>query len=116
MADTNREAHVQAPADLCECGAMRERFERGHELHPILRAAAAATPSQWVDAQVVSVTGGILELCDLFDEQTVRLWHHHDLAGTAVCGDVVAYHHQYGVVALGRVWVSVRALALDQAL
>ena len=117
MANPNRIPSAQSSTvSWCECGAMRGRFERGHELHPILRAAAAATPSQWVDAQVVSVDGGALILRDFFDARTQRVWHHHDLAGAVAPGDVVAYHRQYGVVALGRVWVSVRALALGQAL
>lgn len=117
MVDPNRIPSAPSSVDSqCECGAMRARFAGGHELHPIVRAAAAATPSQWVDAEIVAVDGEVLELRDLFGEQSQRVWHHRDLAAVATPGDVVAYHRQYGVVALGRVWISVRALPLDQAL
>lgn len=96
---------------------MTDRFAAGHELHPIRRRAAAATPSQWEDAIVTAISSdGTIELSGVFDGTHREVWHHNDLTNRLAVGSAVAYHVRYGVVALGRDWISVSALHLDRAL
>lgn len=77
----------------------------GHDLHPLQRVVAAATPSSWVDAFVGEVAGGWVTLHTADGERVVRVWHHQELALTA--GEPVALHVTYHVLALGRRWLNV---------
>ncbi len=79
----------------------------GHDLHPLQRLVAAATPSAWVDAFVAD-TGddGWVTLRAADDGRAVRVWHHGSLAGL-VEGEPVALHPTYHVLALGLRWVNV---------
>jgi hypothetical protein len=79
----------------------------GHDMHPLQRAVASATPSSWVDGFVGEVTAdGWVTLWSLDDERVFRLWHHEPLAGVAE-GEPVALHPTYHVLALGGRWVNV---------
>jgi hypothetical protein len=78
----------------------------GHDLLPVQRVVAAATPSSWVDAFVGTVEGdGWITLHAADDERTFRVWHHDAL--TLGGGEPVALHVTYHVLALGRRWVNV---------
>lgn len=82
----------------------------GHLLHPIRRAAAAATASSWVDTIVVAANqDGRLELASVFSDERYTVWNHGDVSALAVQGDVAAYNPTYGVVALGLEWLCVGA-------
>jgi hypothetical protein len=84
-------------------------LDDGYGLHPIVRCAAVATPSQWIDSLVTSVArDGWLELTTL-DGETLRRWHHEDLGEVLATGSPVAVHAQYGVLAHGETLWSVRA-------
>jgi len=85
-------------------------FDDGNELHPIIRRAALATASQWVDALVVRADAdGHVSLVRLDDGAPESRWHHDDLSGVLTPGTPVALHSVYGVLALGDSLVSVRA-------
>ena len=85
-------------------------FEDGHDLHPIVRQAAVATPSNWVDAVVVSASrDGLLQFVGLADGAAARRWHHADLGAVLAPGTPVAFHSVYGVLAIGEELLSVRA-------
>jgi hypothetical protein len=77
----------------------------GHDLHPMQRVAATATPSSWVDAFVGQVAGGWATLQAADDERVFRVWHHEQLSLTA--GEPVALHATYHVLAVGRQWLNV---------
>jgi len=85
---------------LGACGATMP----GHELAPIQERVAAATPSKWTDAVVVSVsTGGWVEVALVASNDSVILWNHADLTGSLSVGDAVALHSVYDVLAVGDV-------------
>lgn len=78
----------------------------GHDLHPIQRVLAAATPSSWLDAVVGEATpDGWATLHVVADGRSVRVWHHEALGLAA--GEPVALHATYHVLAQGRRWRSV---------
>lgn len=93
-------------------------YSLGHELHPIRRAAAAATPSLWVDAVVTRLADdGTFEITDIFTGGRFTLWNHRDVTPLTAVGELASYHPTYGVVALGPEWLSVETVeAPDQAL
>ncbi len=88
-----------------ECG----RAAEGHSLHPMRKRLAAATPSKWADAIVVSVTDdGWVELVSVETAAVARVWNHQNLAETALrVGEPVALHTTYSVLAIGSHWRSV---------
>jgi hypothetical protein len=87
-----------------------ETFDDGHELHPIIRRAALATASHWVDAVVVSSSAdGRIRLASFDDATVVERWHHADLTGVLAPGTPVAFHSVYAALAVGERLVSVRA-------
>ncbi|MCU1528810.1 MAG: hypothetical protein JWP75_2573 [Frondihabitans sp.] len=102
-----RSVHLeQLESAACEMSS----FDEGHDLHPIIRRAALATPSQWVDAVVVTASvDGTVSLVRLEDSSPVVLWHHADLGDIVEPGSPVALHGVYGVLAIGDELVSVRA-------
>lgn len=74
----------------------------GHGLSLMQERLAAATPSKWVDAVVVSVSAaGWVEVGLLSDDSTVVLWNHADLTNQIGVGDPVAVHAVYDVLATG---------------
>lgn len=78
----------------------------GHEIHPLQRAVAAATPSSWVDVVVGGTAAdGWTTLHPVDGERTFRVWHHQD-AGTTN-GEPAALHPTYHVLALGQRWLNV---------
>ena len=78
----------------------------GHDLHPLQRVVAAATPSSWVDAFVGEVTpDGWATLYAADDGRALRVWHHEAL--TVPAGEPVALHATYHVLAVGTHWVNV---------
>ncbi|MCS5735805.1 hypothetical protein [Herbiconiux daphne] len=86
-------------------------YQDGHDLHPIIRHAALATPSDWVDAIVVSSSeDGTIELSPMDNARTVRCWHHADLSNMVPTGTPVALHNIYPVLAVGDEILSIRAL------
>lgn len=101
------------PAHLENLGAaMRgmSTFDDGQQLHPIIRRAALATPSKWVDALVVSASeDGEITLARLADGTTENRWHHKGLGDVLAPGTPVAFHTVYGVLAIGDTLVSVSA-------
>ncbi|WP_382307140.1 hypothetical protein [Herbiconiux sp. UC225_62] len=101
------DAHIDhLGAVACEMAT----FDEGHELHPIIRRAASATPSQWVDALIVSASSdGWIEFVTLHDATVGQRWHHTDLSDVLVAGSPVAVHGLYGVLAVGDEFLSVRA-------
>jgi hypothetical protein len=98
-----------------EFGMECARAEEGHSLHPMRKRLAAATPSKWADAIVVSVAAdGWIELASVETAITVRVWHHQNLGETALhVGEPVALHATYSVLAVGSEWHSV---LVEQAL
>lgn len=93
------------------CGEGCGSSEPGHDLHPIRARATAATASQWTDAVIVTVNAsGVIEVADVFTDAHHVVWHHSDLTESVRPGEPVAFHRRYGVLALGRAWLSVRAL------
>ncbi|HEY0118518.1 MAG TPA: hypothetical protein VGC04_07050 [Cellulomonas sp.] len=79
----------------------------GHDLHPLQRVVAAATPSSWVDAWVGEATpDGWATLHAADDDRVIRVWHHEPLAGLTP-GEPVALHRTYHVLALGPRWWNV---------
>ncbi|MEX1077902.1 MAG: hypothetical protein WED09_02185 [Homoserinimonas sp.] len=102
-------AHDSTHENPTRVGAavMCEPFETGYELHPIQRQAAIATASRWRDAIVTAVTAdGWIELRDLVTDAATRVWHYADLSVTP--GEPVTINAHYGVLALGRNYISVR--------
>lgn len=88
---------------------MCEPFETGYELHPIQRQAALATPSRWRDAIVTAVAAdGRIELLDLATDAATQVWHYADLSASVTPGEPVTINAHYGVLALGRNYISVR--------
>lgn len=77
----------------------------GHDLHPLQRVVATATPSSWVDAFVGEAAAGWVTLHAADDGRAFRVWHHDELALSA--GEPVALHVTYHVLALGRRWLNV---------
>lgn len=89
------------PAGICdEHGA-------GHELSAIRARAAAATPSKWRDAVVVSAESTGWISLELFETgERVRAWNHARLDASVV-GSPVALHEVYAVLAVGASRLSV---------
>ena len=78
----------------------------GHDLHPLQRIVAAATPSSWVDGFVGLVgDDGWVTVHAAEGGRAFRVWH-HDALGLGA-GEPVALHATYHVLALGRRWVNV---------
>lgn len=95
----------------CLCGDACESYAPGHRLHPIWARAAAATPSQWVDAVVEATSpDGFVELYAVLTGEHLVVWTHTDLSGYARRGDPVGLHRRYRVLGIGRERFSV---ALD---
>ncbi|UFS59132.1 hypothetical protein [Subtercola endophyticus] len=93
-----------AAESVMECA----RAEEGHSLHPMRRRLAAATPSKWADALVVSVSAdGWVELFSVETGATARVWHHESLTHAVRVGEPVALHTTYNVLAVGSEWRSV---------
>lgn len=89
---------------------MCEPFETGYELHPIQRQAALATASKWRDAIVTAVwADGRIELRDLATDAATHLWHYADLSASVTPGEPVTINAHYGVLALGRNYISVHS-------
>ncbi|GAA4668491.1 hypothetical protein [Frondihabitans cladoniiphilus] len=85
-------------------------FEDGHDLHPIIRRAALATSTKWVDALVTSAAAnGRIELRAFATGETLVRWHHADLGEVLAAGTPVAVHELYSVLAVGDELLSVRA-------
>jgi hypothetical protein len=102
----DRSAHTDH-LGAAACGMMV--FEDGHDLHPIIRQAALATPSQWIDALVDSISpDGRIALTGLLDGARAVRWHHGDVSGLLAQGSPVALHSVYGVLAVGDELLSVR--------
>jgi hypothetical protein len=91
-----------------EFGMECARAEEGHSLHPMRKRLAAATPSKWADAIVVSVSeDGWIELVSVETAATTRVWHHEQVGETLHIGEPVALHATYNVLAVGSDWRSV---------
>lgn len=95
-------------AELHPAGGMCAHADPGHDLHPVQRRLAAATPSRWIDAIAGETSpDGWLELRPLDGAPTFRVWHHEHLAGAVHPGAPVAVHPRYHVLASGSEWLSV---------
>ena len=100
-------SELAGSAAMCATG-----FEAGFELHPIQRIAAVATPSQWRDAIVTSVSpDGIIDVVDLESGAASALWNYENLSEIVAAGSPVSLHSEYGVLAIGRDYRSVRIAA-----
>lgn len=87
-------------------------FEAGFELHPIQRIAAVSTPSQWRDAIVTAIAAdGSIGIIDLETGAASALWNYENLTGLVSAGEPVSLHSEYGVLAIGREYRSVRIAA-----
>jgi hypothetical protein len=104
-------AHDVTHANPTRVGAavMCEPFETGYELNPIQRQAAIATASRWRDAIITAVsTDGWIEIRDLDTDAATQVWHYADLSAFVAPGEPVTINAHYGVLALGRNYLSVR--------
>lgn len=101
---TAHAAAIHAAGDMCAHAAP------GHDLHPIQRRLAAATPSRWVDAIAGDVTDdGWLEIRPLDGSPASRVWHHEHLADIVHPGEPVALHGRYHVLVAAAGWLNVAA-------
>lgn len=86
----------------------------GHSLSPLQRRVAAATPSKWRDALVVTVaSGGWIALELLETAETVWAWNHGELAASVTVGSPVALHAVYHTLAIGSERVNVLVTSLN---
>jgi len=87
-------------------------FQPGFGLHPIMERAAGATSRQWRDAFVETAhASGDIVLRTLEDGRIIRTWNHLDNTHVIAVGEPVAVHERFGVLAVGRVRLSVRIVA-----
>ncbi len=103
---------ASATAHSCVLGEdlMCAHVTPGHTLDVMRRRLAAATPSRFQDALVVSVSGSVAELVLLGSGTVVRVWNHEALGAVLAVGEPVALHPVYDVLAVGDDWVSIRPL------
>ncbi|WP_110589715.1 hypothetical protein [Microbacterium suaedae] len=95
-------------AALHPAGDMCAHATPGHDLHPVQRRLAAATPTRWIDAIAGSTSDdGRLDLWSLDGELVARVWHHEHLAEIARTGSPVALHTGYHVLAAAGAWHNV---------
>jgi hypothetical protein len=85
----------------CETGLMCADNRPGHGLHAVQLTLAAATPSQWRDALVVTAHADGWVHAVTLDGASVAWWNHGDLSRTVAAGDPVAWHPAYNVLAAG---------------
>ena len=84
-------------------------YQPGFGLHPIMERAAVATSRQWRDAIVEAAhESGEIVLRTLEDGRVIRTWNHLDNTDVIAVGEPVAVHERFGVLAVGRVRLSVR--------
>ncbi len=99
-------AHVpdseEAVVHTCESGVGCSDTRPGHNLSAVQLQLAAAAPSHWRDAVVVSAReDGWVEAVTI-EGASVSLWNHRDLADTVAPGDPVALHADHNVLAAGQ--------------
>jgi hypothetical protein len=83
--------------------------EVGHGAGFMQIRLAAATPSQWRDSIVESVSvDGWVHLTTVDDQAHVSVWNHSDLTTQLRPGDPVAVHGIYNVLAVGQERINVR--------
>lgn len=84
----------------------------GHSTHVLQLRLAAATPTKWRDATVVSVNSdGWIEIAPVDGGSTVLVWNHDDLTRDLPLGEPVALHAVYNVLTVGRRRISVQVAA-----
>jgi hypothetical protein len=88
---------------MCAAGSTCSSFAPGHAVHLIQARLAAATPTEWLDALVVSAdahTGDVL-VRTLESDALVALWSGAGAAEVLEVGSPVALHARYHVLADG---------------
>lgn len=104
----NPSPRIAPAAALHPAGDMCAHATPGHDLHPVQRRLAAATPTRWVDAIAGATSDdGWLDLLSLDGELVARVWHHEHLAEIVRQGDPVALHTRYHVLAAAGEWRNV---------
>ncbi len=84
---------------LHDCHGACAAHDAGHALSSMQEVLAAATPSKWRDAIVVSVAAsGWIEIALLDDDSTQLLWNHGDLTAELSIGEPVVVHAVYEVL------------------
>lgn len=87
---------------MCRHGERCSSFAPGHALHLIQARLASATPRGWVDALVREADeSGVVTIATL-DGDVYELWNGGSAAFEATKGAPVAFHRDYGVLAIGR--------------
>ncbi len=87
---------------MCAIGSACSSFAAGHAVHLIQARLVSATPAEWVDAIVTSVTAaGDVVVHTVEDGEEVRVWNGAGLASEIVAGSPVALHPRYHVLNAG---------------
>jgi len=95
-------------AALHPAGDMCAHAAPGHDLHPIQKRLAAATPSRWTDAIAGETSAdGWLELHAVDGSPLPRVWHHEHLGDIVHPGEPVPLHGRYHVLVVGSSWLNV---------
>jgi len=92
---------------MCAHGRSCSTFAPGHALHLIQTRLVSATPSEWVDAIVESVSDDVVTLRAVTDASTFELWNGNGAASALAPGAPVALHPRYHVLAVGARWFNV---------
>ncbi|MCU1413734.1 MAG: nuclease [Microbacteriaceae bacterium] len=100
------DASVQLEGHFGMCADGCSSTRAGHRVLVVQEVVAAASPSAFRDAIVVAVDAGRLDLVEIATGSALRLWHHSPVA--LAVGEPVAYHPVAGLLAAGRVRLSVR--------
>lgn len=84
------------------CSGSCDMAVAGHSVSAITERVAAATPSKWSDAIVVTAyPGGWVELALLADDSTTVVWNHADLTASLTPGTPVSLHSVYNLLSDG---------------
>jgi hypothetical protein len=88
---------------MCVQGDACSTVAPGHGLHLIQARLASATPADWVDAIVESVSprDGVVVLRTIDHASRIEVWSGAGAAGAASPGAPVALHRRYHVLAVG---------------
>ncbi|NYF16344.1 hypothetical protein HDC37_001158 [Microbacterium sp. AK009] len=95
-------------ACMCAHGHSCTSVAPGHAMHLIQARLIAATPREWIDAIVASVSDGVTVLHTL-DGARVEVWSASPIEG-ARPGAPVAVHARHHALAVGRARVNVAVL------